>query len=80
MQLQEIGTRDRSKLRGLDYKAMVEILQDPQSGEFVLIMSKGLSKKWVLFNLPEGMWMIRCSKDEIIDVIFDFLTQRIFME
>jgi hypothetical protein len=80
MPLQQISSHDRASLRGLNYKGMVEIREDPKSGEIVLIMSEGMSKKWVVFNLPEGMWMARCSKDEVIDVIFDFLTQRIFTD
>ncbi len=80
MQLQQISTHDRARLRSLKYRGMMEIMEDPKSGEIVLVMSVGMSKRWVLFNLPEGMWMARCSKDEVIDVIFDFLTQRIFTD
>jgi hypothetical protein len=78
--MQQITARDLTHLRSLKQRGMVEIKEDPDSGEIVLIMSTGISKKWVVFNLPEGMWMARCSKDEVIDVIFDFLTQRIFTE
>jgi len=41
----------------------------------VLIVGKGIRRKWLVFNLPEGMWRVRCSKEEVSGVVKDFLSQ-----
>jgi len=75
--MEEIRIRDRTRMRGLKNKGLIEISQDPKTGDFVLIMGKGIRKKWLLFNLPEGMWRARCSKEEVLDVVKNFLAERI---
>ena len=75
--MEEIRIRDRTRMRGLKNKGLIEISQDPKTGDFVLIMGKGIHKKWLLFNLPEGMWRARCSKEEVLDVVKNFLAERI---
>ncbi|MFB0556461.1 MAG: hypothetical protein ACETVW_01190 [Dehalococcoidia bacterium] len=77
MKMEEIRIRDRTRMRGLKNKGLIEISQDPKTGDFVLIMGKGIHKKWLLFNLPEGMWRARCSKEEVLDVVKNFLAERI---
>jgi len=77
MKMEEIRIRDRTRMRGLKNKGLIEISQDPKTGDFVLIMGKGIRKKWLLFNLPEGMWRARCSKEEVLDVVKNFLAERI---
>jgi len=77
MKMEEIRIRDRTRMRGLKNKGLIEISQDPKTGDFVLIMGKGIRKKWLLFNLPEGMWRARCSKEEVSDVVKNFLAERI---
>ena len=66
MKIEEIRIRDRTGMRGLKNKGLIEISQDPMTGDFVLIMGKGIRKKWLLFNLPEGMWRARCSKEKVL--------------
>ena len=73
MEIAEIRVRDRTRMRGLKNKGLIEISQNPKTGDFVLIMGKGIRKKWLLFSLPEGMWRARCSKQEVLDVVEDFL-------
>ena len=77
MKMEEIRVRDRTRMRGLKNKGLIEISQDPKTEDFVLIMGKGIRKKWLLFNLPEGMWRARCSKKEVLDVVKNFLAERI---
>ena len=80
MQIEEIRIRDRTRMRGLKSKGLIEISQDPTTGDFVLIMGKGIRKKWLLFNLPEGMWRARCSKEEVLDVVKDFLADKVLKD
>jgi hypothetical protein len=80
MQIEEIRIRDRTGMRGLKNKGLIEISQDPATGDFVLIMGKGIRKKWLLFNLPEGMWRARCTKEEVPDVVKDFLAERVLKD
>lgn len=80
MKIEEIRIRDRTGMRGLKNKGLIEISQDPMTGDFVLIMGKGIRKKWLLFNLPEGMWRARCSKEEVLDVVKDFLAEKVLKD
>jgi hypothetical protein len=80
MKIEQIRVRDRIRMRGLNNKGLIEISQDPVTGDFVLIMGKGIRKKWLLFNLPEGMWRARCSKGEVLDAVKDFLAERVLKD
>ena len=80
MEIEEIRIRDRTRMRGLKNKGLIEISQDSTTGDYVLIMGKGIRKKWLLFNLPEGMWRARCSKEEVLDVVKDFLAEKVLKE
>ncbi len=80
MEIEEISIRDRLRMRGLKNKGLIEISQDPTTGDFVLTMGKGIHKKWLLFNLPEGMWRARCSKEEVLDVVKNFLAEKVLKD
>jgi hypothetical protein len=80
MEIEEIGIRDRTRMRGLKNKGLIEISQDPTTGDIILIMGKGIRKKWLLFNFPEAMWRARCSKGEAVDVVTDFLAERVLKD
>ena len=80
MKMEEIRVRDRMRMRGLKNKGLVEISQDTKTGDFVLIVSKGAHRKWLLFNFPEGMWRTECSKEEVLDVVKDFVTEKILKD
>jgi len=77
MKTEEIRVRDRMRMRGLKNKGLIEISQEPRTGNFVLIMSKGTNRKWLLFNLLDGMWRTECSKEEVLYVVKDFLIEKI---
>lgn len=80
MKIEEIRVRDRIRMRGLKNKGMIEISQDPKTGDFVLIVSKGTHRKWLLFNFPEGMWRASCPKEQVLKAVKDFLTEKILKD
>ena len=77
MKIEEIRVRDRIRMRGLKSKSLIEISQDPKTGDFVLVMSKGSHRKWLLFNFPDGMWRAEGPKEEVLNVVKDFLAEKI---
>ena len=77
MESEKIGVCSRLRMMGLKNKGIIEISQDPKSGTYVLIMSKGIRRKWLVFNFPEAMWRVRCSKAEIPEVASNFLADKI---
>jgi hypothetical protein len=60
MEIEEIRVRDRLKIRGLKNRGIVEILENPKTGDFVVIMGQSIRREWGIFNLPEGMWRAKC--------------------
>ena len=80
MKMEEIRVRDRMRMRGLKNKGLIEISQDPKTGDFVLIMSKGTHRRWLFFNFPDGMWRASCPKEQILEVAKDFLTEKILKD
>jgi hypothetical protein len=80
MKKEEIRVRDRMRMRGLKNKGLIEISQNPKTSDFVIIMGKGIHRKWLLFNLPEGMWRAECSREEVLDVVKDFLAEKILKD
>jgi len=79
MEREKIGVWGRVRMRGLKNKGLIEISQDPRSGKYVLIVGKGIQKKWLVFNLPQEMWRVRCSKEEVLGVVNDLLTKKILV-
>jgi len=80
IKIEEIRVRDRMRMRGLKNKGLIEISQDPKTGNFILIVGKGTHRKWLLFNFPDGMWRAECSKEQVLDVVKDFLTEKILKD
>lgn len=77
MEKERIGVLGRVGMRGLKNKGIVEISQDRKRGDYVLVMSRGIQRKWLMFNLPGEMWRVRCSKEEVLPVVRDFLNEKI---
>ena len=46
MEIEEIGVGTRLRMRGLKNRGMMEISEDPKSGDFILVISKGIRDKW----------------------------------
>ena len=80
MEVEEIRVRDRLKTRGLKHRAMIEIMQNPKSGEFVVVMSKGLHKEMMMLNFPDAMWRAKCTREEIPGVVGNFLAEKVLAE
>jgi hypothetical protein len=80
MKIEEIRVRDRMRMRGLKNKGLIEISRNTRTGDFVLVMGKGTHRKWLLFNFPDGMWRAECSKEEVLDVVKDFVTKKILKD
>lgn len=67
MELEETKVRSMMRRRGLRNKGMIEISQDCKTEEYVLVATKGIRRKWFIFNFPEAMWRGRGSKDEVLE-------------
>ncbi len=74
MEKEKIGVGARVKAKGLKNRGLIEITEDEKTGEFVLFMSHGIRRKGPL-NLPEEMWRVRCSKDEVAGVVSDYMKE-----
>ena len=81
MEIMDIGVGTRIKMLGLRHKGLIEISQEPSDGNFVLIVSKGLKdkwyQKWLRVNLPEQMWKVTCSRDEVLDALSKLVGEQI---
>ena len=80
-EIEEIGVGARLRMQGLKNRGMMEISEDPKSGDFVLVISKGIRekwyRKWLRINLPQGMWRVKCSKEEVSEAVNKFLSEKI---
>lgn len=80
-EIEEIGVGARLRMRGLKNRGMMEISEDLKSGDFVLVISKGIRekwyRKWLRINLPQGMWRVKCSKEEVSEAVNKFLSEKI---
>lgn len=81
IEIEEIGVGARLGMLGLKNRGMMEISEDPKSGDFVLVISKGIRekwyRKWLRINLPQGMWRVKCSKEEVSEAVNKFLSEKI---
>lgn len=81
MEVKEIGVGARMGLRGLKHRGLIEISEDPEGGDFILVIGNGLRdkwyRKWLKVNLPQGMWQVTCKKEEVPGALNKFLTENI---
>lgn len=45
MEKEKVGVSARIKMKGLKNKGLIEIAEDPKSGDYVLFMSGGIQRK-----------------------------------
>jgi len=64
-------------MRGLKNKGLIQISEDKKTGDFVVMAGKGIERKWLIFNLPQGLWRVRCKEDEVQEVVDKLLTEKI---
>ena len=79
MEVEEISLQQKLRMRGLVNKGMVEILQHPETGEFVVVIGKASHKRGLIFNLPAGLWRMKGSKAEVSQALKDFLDEMILV-
>ncbi len=81
MEIEEIGVGTRLGMWGLKNRGMMEISEDPETGDFVLVVSKGIRdkwyRKWLKINLPQGMWRVKCKREEVTEVVNKLLSEKI---
>ncbi len=66
-----------SAMRGLKNKGLINICEDKKTGDFVVIVGKGIHRQWGIFNLPEGLWRVHCKKEEVKEAVDKVLTEKI---
>jgi len=77
IEFKEIGVRDRLFMGGLKTRGIIEVSQDRRTGDLVLIGSGEVRRKWLLFNLPQGMWRMRGSREQVLEAARKLLEERI---
>jgi len=81
IEIEEIGVGARLRMWGLKNKGLVEVSEDPKSGDFILVIGKGIRerwyRKWLKINILEGMWRVKCSKEEVSEAVNKFLAEKI---
>ena len=77
MKTETIGVWGRIKMRGLKNKGLIEMSQDPRTGEYVAVWGIGIERKWLLFNLPAKMGIMRGSKEEISGALKTLLDEKL---
>ena len=64
-------------MRGLKNKGLIQISEDKKTGDFVVIVGKGIKREWGIFNLPQGLWRIKCKRDEVREAVDKVLVEKI---
>lgn len=80
MELEKTKVSSMISRRGLRNKGMIEISQDPKSGEYVLVAAIGIRRKWIMFNFPEAMWRGHGSKEEVLEMSKRLLEETILAD
>lgn len=73
MEKEKVGISARLKTKGLKNMGLIEVSLDSKTGKYVLFMSKGIHKKLGIFNFPDEMWKVKCSREELPGVVKDYL-------
>lgn len=76
MDTEEIRVWDRLKMRHLEELALIEIMRNPETGDYVLVLGIGIQKK-LMTSVPEKMIKISCQKEEIPDILATYLREDI---
>jgi hypothetical protein len=67
-------------MKGLRNKGLIQISEDKKSGDFVIIVGKGIHRQWGVFNLPQGLWRVTCKKGEVKEAVNRLLTEKILAD
>ena len=66
-----------SKMKGQKNKGLIQISEDKKTGDYLVIVGKGIHREWGIFNMPQGLWQVRCSKEEVKEAIDKLLDEKI---
>ena len=66
-----------SKMKGQKNKGLIQISEDKKTGDYLVIVGKGIRREWGIFNMPQGLWQVRCSKEEVKEAIDKLLDEKI---
>jgi len=67
-------------MKGLKNKGLIQISEDKKTGDFVIIVGKGIQRQWGVFNLPQGLWRVTCKKNEVKQAVDQVLTEKILTD
>lgn len=67
-------------MKGLRNRGLIQISEDRKTGDFVIIVGKGIHRQWGVFNLPQGLWRVKCKKEEVKEAIDKLLTEKILAD
>ena len=78
MEIEKITMRRlMSAMKGLKNRGLIYVSEDRKTGDFTVIVGKGIHRQWGIFNVPEGLWRIRCKKEEVKEAVDKLLTEKI---
>jgi hypothetical protein len=78
MDIQEMKLRGfMSAAKGLRNPSMIMVARDKKTDDFVVIAGKEITRRWGIFNVPQGMWRIVCKKEEVKEAVDRLITERI---
>lgn len=78
MEIEEMKLRGLiSAIKGQKNKGLIQVSENAKTGEYVVIVGKGIKREWGMFTLPQGLWRIRCRKEEVREAIDKLLTEKI---
>ena len=66
-----------SKMKGQKNKGLIQISEDKKTGDYIVIVGKGIHREWGIFNMPQGLWQVRCSKEEVKEAVDKLLDEKI---
>jgi len=67
-------------MKGLKNKGLIQISEDRKTGNFVIIVGKGIHRQWGMFNLPQGLWRVTCRKEEVKEAVDKLLAEKILAD
>ncbi len=76
MEVEEIGIRDRLRMRKMQNLAVIEVMYNPDSESYQLVMGIDIEKK-LLTSTPRKMVRVTCTYDEISAGIQRYLDEEI---
>ena len=78
MDIQEMKLRGfMSGARGLRELSMIMVARDNKTDNFVVIAGKKITRRWGIFNVPQGMWRVVCKKEDVKEAVDRLLTEKL---